>query len=124
LSQITNGEIQLMISNPVLEASAAAAARIVCYGSSDRGYVRWLVCGLCLAFAGFAVRPTPNILLDCKGLQPSAVGQQRIEVPASGFSVLPPQGENWLHEIHSLAGDYFLETPGHCGNSCSDSVAE
>jgi len=49
-----------------------------------------------------------SIPLDCKGLQASGAGQQRIEVPASGFSVIPPQGENWC--VRSMAsGVTFLK---------------
>jgi hypothetical protein len=70
-------------------------------------YVGWLVCGLCLMFAGLcSAADSVSIPLDCRGLQGSAVGQQRIEVPASGFSVLPPQGENWC--VSSMASGFFF----------------
>ena len=55
-----------------------------------RRYVCWLVCGLCLVLAGFcSAADSISIPLDCKGLQASGAGQQRIQVPDSGFSVFP-----------------------------------
>jgi hypothetical protein len=75
-------------------------------------YVCGVVCGLCLVVAGFSsAADTQTIPLDCKGLQASAVGQQRIEVPASGFSVLPPQGENWCVRSMASRGVTFLKHP-------------
>jgi hypothetical protein len=61
--------------------------------------------------AGFcSAADSITIPLDCKGLKASGVGQQRIEVPTSGFSVLPPQGENWC--VSSMAsGFFFLKHP-------------
>ena len=74
-------------------------------------YVCWLVCGLCLMLAGFcSAADSISIPLDCKGLQASEAGQQRIEVPASGFSVIPPQGEKLVREIDGL-GFTFLKHP-------------
>jgi len=53
-------------------------------------YFCWLVCGLCLVLASLCnAADFISIPLDCKGLQASGTGQQRIEVPAAGFSVLP-----------------------------------
>ena len=53
-------------------------------------YVSWLVCGLFLVLAGFcSAADSISIPLDCKGLQASGAGQQRIEVPAAGFLVIP-----------------------------------
>jgi hypothetical protein len=74
-------------------------------------YVPWLVCGLCLVLAGFcSAADSVSIPLDCKGLQASGAGQQRIEVPDSGFSVIPPQGENWC--MRSMASGFtFLKHP-------------
>ena len=76
-----------------------------------RTHICWMVCGLCLMLAGFcSAADTISIPLDCKGLQASGAGQQRIEVPDSGFSVLPPQGENWC--VRSMAsGGHFLKPP-------------
>jgi hypothetical protein len=76
-----------------------------------RRYVCGLVCGVCLMLAGFcSAADSISIPLDCKGLKASAVGQQRIEVPASGFSVLSPQGENWC--VSSMAsGLFFFKHP-------------
>jgi hypothetical protein len=78
------------------------------YGScAMKRYVWGVVCGLCLVVAGFSsAADTQTIPLDCKGLQASAVGQQRIEVPASGFSVLPPQGDNWC--VSPMAAGFFF----------------
>jgi hypothetical protein len=76
-----------------------------------RKYVRWLVCGLCLMLAEFcSAADSISIPLDCKGLQASGAGQQRIQVPDLEFSVLPPQGENWC--VSSMAsGFFFLKHP-------------
>ena len=71
-----------------------------------RRYVCWLVCGLCLVFAEVSsAADSISIPLSCKGLQASAAGQQRIEVPDLGFSVLPPQGENWC--VRSMSSQGF-----------------
>ena len=74
-----------------------------------RTLVCWMVCGLCLVLAGLCnAADSISVPLDCKGLQASGAGQQRIEVPASGFSVIPPQGENWC--VRSMAsGVTFLK---------------
>jgi hypothetical protein len=77
------------------------------FGGCDmRRYVCWLVCGLCLVLAGFcSAADSISIPLDCKGLQASEAEQQRIEVPTAGFSVIPPQGENWC--VRSMASQGF-----------------
>jgi hypothetical protein len=76
-----------------------------------RKYVCWLVCGLCLMLAEVSsAGDFISIPLDCKGLQASGTGQQRIQVPDSGFSVLPPQGENWC--VRSAASGFtFFKHP-------------
>jgi hypothetical protein len=75
-----------------------------------RRYIYWLVCGLSLVFAGFcSAADSASIPLDCKGLQGSAVGSQRIEAPP-GFSVLPPQGENWCVSPMAV-GFFFFKHP-------------
>jgi hypothetical protein len=72
-----------------------------------RTHVCWLVFGLCLVLAGFcSAADSISIPLDCKGLQASGAGEQRIQVPVSGFSVLPPQGENWC--VRSMASQGFI----------------
>jgi hypothetical protein len=75
-------------------------------------YVSWLVCGLCLVLAGFcSAADSISIPLDCRGLQASGAGQQRIQVPDSGFSVIPPQGENWCMRSMASQGFTFLKHP-------------
>jgi hypothetical protein len=72
-----------------------------------RRYICGVVCGLCLVFAGFcSAADSISIPLDCRGLKASAVGQQRIDVPVSGFSVLPPEGENWC--VSPMASGFFF----------------
>jgi hypothetical protein len=82
------------------------------YGSGGvKRYLRWLVFGLCLVLTGLCnAADSISIPLDCKGLQASAVGNQRVETPLSGFSVLPPQGENWCVSPMA-AGFFFLKHP-------------
>lgn len=82
-------------------------------GTSDvKTHVSWPVCGLCLVLASLcSAADFISIRLDCKGLQASEVGQQRIQVPDSGFSVLPPQGENWCVRSMASEGVTFLKPP-------------
>lgn len=78
-----------------------------------RRYVCWLVCGLCLVSAGVSsAADSISIPLSCKGLQASGAGQQRIQVSDSGFSVLPPQGENWCVRSMASRGFTFMKHPG------------
>jgi hypothetical protein len=77
-----------------------------------RGYIFGVVCGLCLVFAGFSsAADTQTIPLDCKGLQASEAGLQRIQEADSGFSVLPPQGENWCVRSMASQGFTFFKHP-------------
>jgi hypothetical protein len=77
-----------------------------------RRYVYGIVCGLCLVLAGFcSAADSISIPLDCKGLQASGAGQERIQVPDSGFSVLPPQGENWCVRSMASPGFTFFKHP-------------
>ena len=77
-----------------------------------RRYVCGMVCGLCLVLAGFcSAADSISIPLDCKGLQASEAGQQRIQVPDSGYSVLPPQGENWCMRSTASHGFTFFKHP-------------
>jgi hypothetical protein len=78
------------------------------YGSGDmRRYLCGVVCGLCLVLAGFCSAADSQIIqLDCRGLKASGVGRQRIESLVSGFSVVPPQGENWC--VSSMASGFFF----------------
>jgi hypothetical protein len=77
-----------------------------------KAHVCWMVCGLCLVLARFSsAADFVSIPLDCKGLQASEAGQQRIQVPDSGFSVLAPQGENWCVRSMASQGFTFLKHP-------------
>src|SRR5262245_2820506 len=71
-----------------------------------------MLCGLCLVLARFSsAADSTSIPLDCKGLQASEAGQQRIQVADSGFSVLPPQGENWCVRSMASKGFTFSKHP-------------
>ena len=77
-------------------------------------YVPWLVCGLCLMLAGVCSAAESILIpLDCNGLQASGTGQQRIEVPAAGFSVIPLQGENWCVRSMASQGFTFFKHPAN-----------
>jgi hypothetical protein len=77
-------------------------------------YVHWAVCSLYLAVTAIcgAAGFTP-IPFNCSMAQSSAVTNihQRIEVSAAGFSVLPPQGENWCVKSLASQGLSFLKAP-------------
>jgi len=77
-------------------------------------YVRWAVCSLYLATAAFcgAASFTP-VPVTCGYVEGFAITNlnQRMEVPASGFSVLPPQGENWCAKSLASRGFSFLKAP-------------
>jgi len=65
-----------------------------------------------------------SIPLDCKGLQASGTGQQRIEVPAAGFSVIPPQRRELVREVDGFGRVHFLQTSGKGRNPYTASDAE
>jgi|SRR5882724_5543705 len=77
-------------------------------------YVHWAVCSLYLTVTAIcgAAGFTP-IPVNCSMLQSSAVTNldQRIEVSATRFSVLPPQGENWCVKSLASQGLSFLKAP-------------
>lgn len=77
-------------------------------------YVHWAACSLYLTVAAFsdAASFTP-IPLNCNMLDSSPVTNRdkRIEVSALGFSVLPPQGENWCVKSLASQGLSFLKAP-------------
>jgi hypothetical protein len=77
-------------------------------------YVHWAVCSLYLTVASFcgAASFTP-VPISCSGLGISAVTNlnQRMEVSVSGFSVLPPQGENWCVKNLASGALSFLKAP-------------
>jgi hypothetical protein len=63
------------------------------------------------AFCGAAdVMPGP---LHCQMLQSAAVTklEQRIEIAAQGFSILPPQGERWCYRLLTSYGVSFFKIP-------------
>jgi hypothetical protein len=67
------------------------------------------------AFAGAAdVAP---VQLNCNALQLSAAIklEERIEVPARGFSLLPPQGERWCYRRLTSFGVNFSKIPPFAG---------
>src|SRR5262245_61953736 len=73
-----------------------------------------MLCGLCLVLARFSsAADFISIPLDCKGLQASEAGQQRIQVADSGFSILPPQGENWCVRSMASQGFTFFKHPAN-----------
>jgi len=51
--------------------------------------------------------------LSCAEVQSLAVEEpdQRIEIAARGFSVLPPQGEHWCYRLTGTAGVSFFKIP-------------
>src|SRR5687767_16019134 len=69
---------------------------------------------MCIVVAPFAsaadVRPSP---IDCKVVQSSPVAKldQRIDIAAHGFSVLPPQGERWCYRLLASSGVSFSKIP-------------
>ena len=77
-------------------------------------YIHWTVCSLYLTVAAFcgAAGFTP-VPFDCSMAQSSVVTNldQRIEVSAPGFSVLPPRGENWCVKSMASQGLGFLKAP-------------
>jgi hypothetical protein len=80
-----------------------------------RRYIRWIFSSLYLiipSLCGAAVfTPIP---FNCSVFDSSLVTNldKRIEVSASGFSVLPPQGENWCVKSMAAKGLSFLKVPG------------
>jgi hypothetical protein len=79
-----------------------------------KNYLRRAVYGLCLPVAVCCDTAafTP-ITVDCHTLQTSAVinPEQRIEIPAQGFSLLPPQGDRWCYRLLTSAGITFFKIP-------------
>jgi hypothetical protein len=53
------------------------------------------------------------IPVSCDMAQTSAVTNldQRIEIAAPGFSVLPPRGEGWCYRLMALDGISFFKLP-------------
>jgi hypothetical protein len=79
-----------------------------------RIYVPWVVSCLHLTVAVFcnAAVFTP-VPLNCAMFDSSPVANldERMEVPAAGFSVLPPQGQNWCVKSLASKGLSFLKAP-------------
>ena len=80
-----------------------------------RRYLPWVIFSLDLmvpAFCSAAVfTPIP---FNCSVFDSSLVTNvdERIEVSSLGFSVLPPQGENWCVKSMAEKGLSFLKVPG------------
>ncbi len=87
-------------------------------------YLSWASCFLfftaavCCDAADLA--PAPS--LSCAEVQSLAVEKpdQRIEIAAQGFSVLPPQGEHWCYRLTANAGVSFFKIPNF--ESASDTM--
>jgi hypothetical protein len=81
---------------------------------SVKTFVQWAVCYMSLTVTGIsgAAGFTP-VPVNCSMVQSSAVTNldQRIEVAAAGFSVLPPQGKNWCAKSMASLGLSFLKAP-------------
>jgi hypothetical protein len=77
-------------------------------------YLRWAVGSLYLTVAAFcgAASFTP-VPVTCGQLESSTIMNlnQRMEVSASGFSVLPPQGENWCVKTLASRELSFVRAP-------------
>lgn len=77
-------------------------------------YIYTAVFCLCLAAAAFcSAADVMPIVPDCKMLQSSAATkrEQRIEIVAQGFSILPPQGERWCYRFLTSSGVSFFKIP-------------
>ena len=78
-------------------------------------YVRWAVCSLYLTVAGFcgAASFTP-VPVTCGQLESSNITNvnQRLEVSASGFSVLPPSRRKLVRQVLGLARAQLLKSSG------------
>lgn len=71
------------------------------------------LCCLCFALVALCnAADVTSVPLDCKTLQSSAAKlEQRIEIAAHGFSVLPPQGEHWCYRLLAVSGVSFFKIP-------------
>jgi hypothetical protein len=80
-----------------------------------RRYILWIFSALYLIVPSICAAAvfTP-IPFNCSVFDSSLVTNvdERIEVSASGFSVLPPQGENWCVKSIAPKGLSFLKVPG------------
>ena len=77
-------------------------------------YLTWAVYALCLSLAVCCeASDAAPITINCDTLQSSPVTnlEQRIEIAASGFSVLPPRGELWCYRLMSSQGVSFFKIP-------------
>jgi hypothetical protein len=71
------------------------------------------LCCLCVGFAVFCnAADVTSVPVDCKAARVSAAKpEQRIEIAAHGFSVLPPQGERWCYTLLASSGVSFFKVP-------------
>ena len=75
-------------------------------------YLNRAVYVLCLLLPVYCeAADSSPITINCDMLQSVAVTNQRIEVAAPGFSVLPPQGERWCYRLLSSDGISFFKIP-------------
>ena len=75
-----------------------------------RIYSRWVLCFLCAMLAvGCAARAFTPATLDCHALRMTPVTNvdERLEFSTQGFSILPPQGENWCIQSVEPRGVVF-----------------
>lgn len=79
-----------------------------------RTYSRWVLLCLCIMFAvGCAARSFTPVTLDCPALRMAPVTNldQRLEFQAEGFSILPPQGQDWCIQRLDSHGVVFNKHP-------------
>ena len=79
-----------------------------------RTYVRWMISSLYFMVPGFCGAAVfTAIPLNCSMLDSAPITNldKRIEVSAPGFSVLPPQGDNWCAKSLRGEGFLFLKAP-------------
>jgi len=88
-----------------------------------KNYLKRAVYGLCFTAAVCCDAATfTSITLDCHTLQTSAVinPEQRIEIAAQGFSILPPQDDRWCYRLLTSAGVTFFKNFELKGYPCPD----
>ena len=77
-------------------------------------YLTWAVYALSLSLAVCCeAADSAPITINCDTLQSSHVTnlEQRIEIAAPGFSVLPPRSERWCYRLLASQGVSFFRIP-------------